>query len=148
MGLSDVVQVVEHDFTSETVFKHLPKQGTVDVVTMSYSLSMIPDKNQALVNASRLLKPRGDGILAVADFFLHGNHDEALPPTQAWFREMEAAFHKNWFAQDKVFLLDDQVFNTAKPALEPIWDNRFRGGVPFLPFLQPYHGVYMMSTTA
>ena len=33
----------------------------------------------------------------------------------------------------------------ATPDLENVWDNRFRGAVPFLPFLQPYHGVYILK---
>lgn len=35
----------------------LPKDGTVDVVTFSYSLSMIPDWKKAIRNAFRMLKP-------------------------------------------------------------------------------------------
>lgn len=35
----------------------LPAAGTVDVVTFSYALSMIPDWRQALRNAFRMLKP-------------------------------------------------------------------------------------------
>jgi S-adenosylmethionine-diacylgycerolhomoserine-N-methlytransferase len=35
----------------------LPKDGTVDVVTFSYSLSMIPDWRAAIRNAFRMLKP-------------------------------------------------------------------------------------------
>ena len=27
-----------------------------------------------------------------------------------------------------------------------VWDERFRGGVPFIPVLKPYHGVYMAAT--
>ena len=29
--------------------------------------------------------------------------------------------------------------------LDVVWDNRFRGAIPFLPFLQPFHGVYIMK---
>ena len=31
--------------------------------------------------------------------------------------------------------------NLEFDGLESVWDNRFRGGVPFIPLLQPYHGV-------
>ena len=42
------------------------KAGTVDVVTFSYALSMIPDWRKAIQNAFRLLKP--GGYIAVCDF--------------------------------------------------------------------------------
>lgn len=35
----------------------LPPSGTVDVVTFSYALTMIPDWKKALENAFRMLKP-------------------------------------------------------------------------------------------
>jgi hypothetical protein len=44
MGLGDIVKVIEHDFTATTVFALLPPAGTVDMVTMSYSFSMIPNQ--------------------------------------------------------------------------------------------------------
>ena len=34
MGLSDLVRVVEHDFTASSVFTVLPAAGTVDIITM------------------------------------------------------------------------------------------------------------------
>lgn len=73
MGLQDIVTVVEYDFTSDNVFSVLPKAGTVDIITMSYSFSMIPDQKAAAFNATKLLKPKG--YLALADFFLKGNYD-------------------------------------------------------------------------
>lgn len=36
MGLSDIVKIVEADFTGDNVFSMLPKEGTVDLITMSY----------------------------------------------------------------------------------------------------------------
>ena len=44
----------------------LPKAGTVDVVTFSYAVSMIPDWQKAIENAGRLLKK--GGYLCVCDF--------------------------------------------------------------------------------
>lgn len=144
MGLQDIVKVVEHDFTADTVFSTLPEVGSVDIITMSYSYSMIPDQVGAMLNCKKLLKP--DGLVAFADFFLKGNFDDCLPPFSRKAREIESVFHKNWFAMDHVFLLSDEQMERAQACgFETIWDNRFRGGVPFLPFLQPYHGVYIMK---
>ena len=143
MGLDDIVKVVEHDFTADSVFGVLPKEGTVDVVTMSYSFSMIPNQNAAIANSVKLLKQ--DGLIAIADFFLKGNFDNCLPPTSRHFRDLESKFHKAWFAMDHVHLLSDEQLEAYSPQVEVVWDNRFRGSVPFLPFLQPYHGVYIVK---
>ena len=77
-GLEDIVTLVEHDVTASSVFEHLPEAGTVDTVTMSYSLSMIPDKSKAIKNALKLLKPNGDGYLGLADFFMQGTSEDQL----------------------------------------------------------------------
>jgi len=143
MGLTDIVHVIEHDFTLESVFKDLPKEGTVDVLTMSYSFSMIPDQQSALANATRLLK-RKTGHLAIADFFLKGNYDDCLPPLSRRIRAIESSLHKAYFAMDHVHLLSDKQL-VDLPELEVVWDRRFRGGVPFLPFIQPFHGVYVFK---
>lgn len=145
MGIEDIASVVEHDVTADTVFKHLPEAGTVDVITMSYSFSMIPDQAGVVRSATKLL--RKGGYLALADFFLEGNFDSVLSPLFKTLRKYEALFHKNWFALDHVHLLADKHLESVIPSsdLEVVWDNRFRGAVPFLPFLQPYHGVYILK---
>jgi len=143
MGLQDIVTIIESDFTADSVFKVMPKAGTVDMITMSYSYSMIPNQKAAAANAAKLLKK--DGMLALADFFLKGNYDDCLPPIARRFRSAESLFHKHWFAMDHVFLLSDDQLDIGGEALTPVWDNRFRGSVPFLPFLKPFHGVYMLK---
>lgn len=145
LGVQDIVEVIEYDFTSDKVFTVLPLVETVDVITMSYSFSMIPDQKAAVANCTKLLKSGGN--LAIADFFLNGNYDDLLPPFSRRLRQLEAWFHKTWFSFDHVHLLGDKEIDilTADEALRPIWDNRFRGSVPFLPFLQPFHGVYILK---
>ena len=138
MKLTDIVRVVEHDFTAESVFKELPTEGKVDVVTMSYSFSMIPNQQAAVKNSTRLL--RTDGHLCIADFFLQGVHDKDLPPLNRRIRAIESVFHKIWFSLDAVYLLENKNLMHLDD-LEMVCDYRFRGAVPFLPFLQPYHGI-------
>lgn len=92
LGLEDIVKCIEFDFTSEKVFDKLPKKGTVDAITMSYSFSMIPNQKGAVENATALLKK--DGFLAIADFFLKGNFDDCLPPLSKRIRATESMFHK------------------------------------------------------
>lgn len=55
-GWSDFCQVVLGD-ACDMENKELPESGTVDVVTFSYALTMIPDWKAAIRNAHRLLKP-------------------------------------------------------------------------------------------
>ena len=143
MGVGDIVTIVEHDFTLDSVFTVMPKAGTVDIITMSYSLSMIPNQLQAVKNCAKLLKKGGH--LAIADFFLNGNHDDCLPGFQSLCRKTESKFHKLWFAQDHVHLLGVKQVNMGAPEMKVVWDKRFRGEVPFLPFLVPYHGVFIQE---
>jgi SAM-dependent methyltransferase len=142
MGVSSIVKVVEHDVTLDELLPGVScAPGSVDIVTMSYSYSMIPNKKAAVNNINKLLKR--DGHLAIADFFLKGNYDDCLSPLFRRTRAAESLFHKNWFAFDHVYLLEDKQLEFDN--FETVWDNRFRGAVPFLPFLNPYHGVYILQ---
>jgi betaine lipid synthase len=152
MGLEDIVEVIEHDFTAESVFSVMPKQNTVDIISMSYSFSMIPNKAGAMLNAAKLIKApnaKGDGstggLIMIADFFQKGKYDDLLPFSSRLVRQMEASFHKWWFAQDHVHLLTEQELELGSHLLECAWDDRFRGSVPFIPFMKPYHGVYILK---
>lgn len=61
--------------------------GTVDLVTFSYSLSMIPNFLDAVDRAAALLKPRV-GVLGVADFYAAAKRDHphrAMPWARRFF---------------------------------------------------------------
>jgi ubiquinone/menaquinone biosynthesis C-methylase UbiE len=144
MGIQDIARVVEHDVTSSSVFASLPAAGSVDCITMSYSFSMIPDQKAAMANATKLLKKGGH--VGIADFFLKGNYDDCLSPLWRRLRAMESVLHKTWFSLDHVHLLSDSQLE-GFDNLETVWDNRFRGAIPFMPFFQPYHGVHFWKKT-
>ena len=146
-GLTGLVHLVEHDFTAPSIFQALPfLEGKVDMLTFSYSLSMIPDKTAALVNALRFLQPNGHGVLGLADFFLASNEEAGLPFILATLRRMEATFQRKWFEQDRVHLISPAILKRLDKATRCVWDERFRGGVPLLPVLRPYHGAYVAMT--
>jgi len=84
------------------------------------------------------------GHVGIADFFLRGNYDDTLTPLFRTLRSAESTFHKGWFSMDHVHLLSDEQLDDFE-GLDVVWDNRFRGAIPFLPFLQPFHGVYIMK---
>jgi ubiquinone/menaquinone biosynthesis C-methylase UbiE len=143
MGLDGIARAVEHDVTQASLLEALGGAGSVDVVTMSYSFSMIPDQAATIRNIQRLLKK--DGHLAMADFFLQGNYDDDLSALFSRTRAAESMFHKQWFAMNHVYLLENHQLQGFQGDFETVWDSRFRGAVPFLPFLVPYHGVYIMK---
>lgn len=149
MDLTNIVHIIEQDFTSPSIFKSIPfLESKVDMVTFSYSLSMIPDKIAALNNALKFLQPNGHGALGLADFFLvrHENRDDTLPFILSNLRKLEALFHRKWFEQDRVHLISTSLIKRIDQVTTCVWDERFRGGVPLLPVLRPYHGAYVALT--
>jgi ubiquinone/menaquinone biosynthesis C-methylase UbiE len=142
MGIGSICKVVEYDVTKESLLNVLSGKGSVDMVTMSYSFSMIPDQKATMTNIFNLLKPNGH--IAIADFYLSGNYDDCLSPLFRRLRAAECLFHKTWFSFDHVYLLEDSQLEFRQDQWETVWDNRFRGAVPFLPFLKPYHGIHIM----
>lgn len=141
------MHIVNHDFTAPSVFQALPAlEGQVDWVTFSYSLSMIPDKTAALLHAIRFLQPQGQGVLGLADFFLSSNDDASLPALLALLRKVEATAQRKWFEMDRIHLISPAIIRKLEKVTDCVWDERFRGGVPLLPVLRPYHGAYVAVT--
>jgi len=148
LGLDDIVETHCCDFTrlDDSDLRRLPKNGTADVVTLSYSLSMIPDKQAAVRNSVNLLKEKGEGFLLLADFVQRGKRHTSMPIYKRLVRRLETAFHVWWFKQDNVHLLSAPDTRLVTSRMETQWDWRFRGSVPFLPFMRPYHGVLVAHT--
>jgi len=145
LKLEDIVRIVEGDITTSACIRELPI-GNADLVTMSYSLSMIPDQYVAVMTAIKLLKPDGKGILAIADFFINSKGDSSRPGVQGVLRKAEQTFHRKWFAMDHVHLLSSNILETLESNMLRIWDCRFRRAIPFLPGFRPIHGVSLFAT--
>jgi len=153
-GLSDIVECVFCDFTdNKMVADKLPAQKTCDLVTMSYSLSMIPSKEQALQSAANLLKPKGEGVLGLADFFYGGGPRASRRQGDKdgitnIFTKIYCELTRLWFKQDGVILLKRSVLESAAHLFdfESVPDEMFRKRVPLLPILRPWHGVIMAPT--
>lgn len=125
----DVVKVVHGDVTNEAL-EGLPPAGTVDLVTISYSLVMIPDWKKCIANAKRLLRP--GGIIGVADF--------SIAPDQ-W--GISKSFWTNTFEKDHVFLKAEHL-PTLQEEFKEIESSYGYGALPYTPFfLKPayYHFV-------
>lgn len=112
----------------------MPLESQVDLITFSYSLTMIPDWFQAVNHAWDLLCPGGK--IGIVDFYVSRKYPQANHTSHSWFQRN---FWPVWFSGDNVFLNSDHV---------PYLDNRFevisltenQGRLPYLPLLKvPYY---------
>ncbi len=81
-----------------------PPDGPVDVVTCSYSLTMIPDWFAAIDRACDLLRP--GGIFAVVDFYVARKFPASGMQQQSWWTRN---FWPTWFGSDNVHLSADHI---------------------------------------
>ena len=123
------VDTVEADATT-----FQPAGGPVDVVTFSYSLTMIPDWFAAIENAVAMLKP--GGLIGVVDFYVARKYPTTGLARHGW---LTRTFWPAWFAMDNVFPSPDHV-----PFLHRHFDvlsfEEHKGKVPYIPLLRmPYY---------
>ncbi len=123
------VEAVEADATT-----FVPTEGQADVVTFSYSLTMIPDWVAALDHAQRLLKP--GGRIGVVDFYVSRKHAEQQRAQHAW---LTRTIWPTWFALDNVFLSSEHLPTLARRfEVERVEEGRAK--VPYLPLGRvPYY---------
>jgi S-adenosylmethionine-diacylgycerolhomoserine-N-methlytransferase len=123
------VEAVTADATQWT-----PPEGSADVVTFSYSLTMIPDWFAAIDNALRILKP--GGRIGVIDFYVARKYPSEAMIRHGWTTR---TFWPMWFANDNVFPNPDHL-----PYLQRHFDTQFlrekKAKVPYLPLVRtPYY---------
>ena len=111
-----------------------PPTGTADVVTFSYSLTMIPDWFAVIDNAWEMLKP--GGLVGVVDFYVARKYPaESMAQHDWWTR----SFWPVWFGRDNVFLSPDHVPYLQRK-FEPMACAECRSKVPYLPCVRvPYY---------
>ncbi|MHB8901001.1 MAG: class I SAM-dependent methyltransferase [Thermoguttaceae bacterium] len=110
-----------------------PAEGA-DVVTFSYSLTMIPDWFAAVENALAMLKP--GGRIGVVDFYVSRKYPSPGRVRHGW---VTRSFWPVWFAADNVFPSTDHVPFLHR-RFEPIHFREYRGKVPYFPLLRmPYY---------
>jgi len=122
-------QAVEADATT-----FQPPEGPADVVTFSYSLTMIPDWFAAVENALAMLKP--GGVLGVVDFYVSRKYPQAGLKKHSWFTRN---FWPVWFSSDNVFPTPDHVPFLHRH-FDPIHFEERMARVPYIPFIRtPYY---------
>ncbi|MCL2349714.1 MAG: class I SAM-dependent methyltransferase [Planctomycetaceae bacterium] len=125
------VAVAEADAT-----KFVPEERQVDVITFSYSLTMIPDWFAAIQHAETLLRP--GGRIGVVDFYVSRKHPEEGFQKHGW---PTRAFWPNWFAADNVFPSPDHVPFLHR-MFEPVVFEEYKTRIPWFPvpfFKMPYY---------
>jgi len=123
------VEAVEADATT-----FQPPEGAADVITFSYSLTMIPDWFAAVENAHKMLKEGGQ--IGVVDFYVSRKYPVDGLVRHGWFTR---SFWPVWFASDNVFPSPDHVPFLHR-RFEPTQFTEARAKVPYLFFLRtPYY---------
>jgi S-adenosylmethionine-diacylgycerolhomoserine-N-methlytransferase len=111
-----------------------PPEGSVDAVTFSYSLTMIPDWFAAIDNALRILKP--GGLVGVVDFYVARKHPADGLARHPW---RTRHFWPAWFATDNVFPSPDHIPYLQR-RFETLWLTEQRSKVPYMPLVRtPYY---------
>jgi S-adenosylmethionine-diacylgycerolhomoserine-N-methlytransferase len=93
------VEVVEEHSST-----FVPQEGLADIITFSYSLTMMPDWFAVIDHAKQLLKP--GGIIGVVDFYVSGKHPQPGFHRHTW---LVRTFWQTWFAMDNVFLSPEHL---------------------------------------
>ena len=111
-----------------------PPGGQADVVTFSYSLTMIPDWFAAIDNALAILKP--GGVIGVVDFYVSRKFPAEGLKRHGWFYR---TFWPNWFATDNVFPSSEHL-PYLRQRFETVDLLECKCKIPYIPFLRmPYY---------
>lgn len=125
----DNVRTVEADAIS-----YEPLEGSADVVTFCYALTMIPNWFSAIDHAWNLLKP--GGTLGVVDYYVSRRHASNGRVQHGWWTRQ---FWPLWFGLDHAVLSPDHL-HYLHDLFEPVRCDEARGPVPGLPGLRvPYY---------
>ena len=137
---NEIVTTCEADATKFTIPE---KQPAADLVTFSYSLTMIPDWFSAMEQAISLLKP--GGYLAIVDFYVGRKYPKEGEIQQSWFTR---TFWRTFFALDNVRLSDDHIpFLESRHNLRVVFKSEKNGGIPYIPLIKAPHYLLILQKT-
>ena len=114
--------------------RFIPPEEQVDVVSFSYSLTMIPDWFRAIDHAWSLLKPGGQ--IAIADFYISRKYPEEGLRRHGWLTRNLVPL---WFGNDNVQPSADHL-PYLRSRFETVSLDEGRGAVPYAPLMRvPYY---------
>lgn len=123
---------IETVMADATTFR--PIVGEADLVTFSYSLTMIPDWFAAIDNALDMLKPGGH--IGVVDFYVSRKYAGEGHTQHPWITR---ALWPLWFANDNVHLSTDHL-PYLRQRFETVSCVETRAAIPYLPLVRvPYY---------
>ena len=123
------VECVEADAT-----RFRPPEGGADVVTFSYSLTMMPPWYAAIENALAMLKP--GGVVGVVDFYVSQKYPAEGLRKHGWLCR---SLWPVWFASDNVFPSPDHL-PFLRHKFETVWLDEQITRLPYVPLLRtPYY---------
>lgn len=104
-----------------------------DLITFSYSLTMIPDWFAALENAYAMLKP--GGRIGVVDFYVSRKYPDEPFVRHSWGTR---SFWPLWFASDNVWLNRDHLPYLCR-RFKTLRVDEGSGKLPLMPFVRVPH---------
>jgi S-adenosylmethionine-diacylgycerolhomoserine-N-methlytransferase len=111
-----------------------PPEGHADVVTFSYSLTMIPNWFTAIENATAMLRP--GGAFGAVDFYVSRKHPAQGLQRHGWFSR---TFWPIWFGFDNVLPSPDHL-PYLRQKFAVVHFSEHRAKIPYLPLLRvPYY---------
>jgi S-adenosylmethionine-diacylgycerolhomoserine-N-methlytransferase len=129
------VVAVEEDAT-----KFQPIEGKVDIVTFSYSLTMVPDWFDAIEHALALLKP--GGVIGAVDFYVPRKFPAPGLARRHW---LQRNFWPVWFGADNVWLSQDHL-PYLRGRTHTLHLAERLAKVPYFPLLRVPYYVYLGKT--
>jgi len=123
------VETVEADATAWQ-----PRDGPANLVTFSYSLTMIPDWIGAIENGRAMLCD--GGCLGAVDFYVSRKYPAEGLQRHGW---LTRSFWPAWFSMDNVFPSPDHVPYLHR-RFEPVHFAEHLGKMPYMPLARvPYY---------
>lgn len=117
----------------DDVCNFIPYENTVDIITFSYSLSMIPPFYKAIDHSYNLLSD--DGIISVCDFYVSEKYDKENRQ-MSWIKRF---FWKAFFDIDGVYLSPERRLYLEHIFTNKLYEYNGYGSVPYTFIKAPYY---------
>lgn len=122
------------EFVHADAIHFRPPEGLADVVTLSYSLTMIPDWRAAIATAAAILKP--GGTVGVVDFYVSSNTPDPGLTRHGWLTRL---LWPAWFGRGGLIISSEQV-SVLRSHFDSVDFREIMGKIPYVLFpLAPFY---------